>query len=126
VVPSEDRKAILGEIAADEGVAARGFDCFCEIPQLSGAEPGEPLYACQNDASEHPVLESGELVNGYCYVDAMSTPPVGNPAIASACPATEKRLLRFVGKGKPRQNSMLFITCQSSSEPTSEQCSAER
>jgi hypothetical protein len=84
------------------------------------------LYACQNDASEHPVLENGELVNGYCYVDAMSTPPVGNPEIVASCPATERRILRFVGKGKPRQNSMLFITCGSSSEPTSQQCSAGR
>ncbi len=84
-----------------------GWDCFCEIPQAAGAA----LAACQSDASENPTL-SGEAVNGWCYIDANTVPPTGNPEIVKSCPVSEKRLLRFVGAGAPRANATEFIACE--------------
>jgi hypothetical protein len=124
VALSEDKSAALEVIAQDTAVVERGYDCFCEIPQLEGKGPGEPLYVCQNDASDDPALASGDAVNGYCYVDAGATPPVGNPEIVAACPDTEKRILRFVGKGKPGPNALVFIACSSSPQQSAEECSS--
>jgi hypothetical protein len=101
------------------------FNCFCEIPQLSGSAPGEPLWACQNDSSPIPVLEDGSPVDGYCYVDAQAQ--LGNPELVDRCPDTEQRLLRFVGAGEPRPGSTLYITCvrEESPEPGAP-CGGER
>jgi len=85
------------------------YNCFCEIPQLAGAQPGQPLWTCQNDAAKAPVLPNGGPVDGFCYVDANSG--VGNPEIVSNCPASEQRLVRFVGAGAPEAGTTVFITC---------------
>jgi hypothetical protein len=98
--------------------ANTAWDCFCEIAQ-TGADPDlsskEELDACQQDASPAPVIkggpQDGQPANGWCYVDAVSTPPTGNPAIVKDCPANEKRLVRFVGAGNALPNATLFITC---------------
>jgi hypothetical protein len=55
--------------------------------------------------------ESGGDVDGWCYIDATSTPPAGDALLVETCPASEKRKLRFVGEGEPLDNSTLFITC---------------
>ena len=87
-----------------------GLNCFCEITQLSGASPGEPLYECQNQNTENVVID-GETVDGWCYVDAATVPPLGNPDIVDNCPINEKRIIKFVGEGKGAIGSTLFITC---------------
>ncbi|MEZ4315469.1 MAG: hypothetical protein R3F14_46215 [Polyangiaceae bacterium] len=115
--PREEHAGLIDVLRDDPLVTERGLDCFCEIPQLEGAE----LSACQTDTAESP-LSGGEPVNGYCYVDAMSTPPVGDPAIVDQCPATERRLLRFVGEGQPNPGSVVFLTCGTQSEPVEESC----
>lgn len=119
----EEKQAIVDYLAADATVLARGYDCFCEVPQLSGGEPGGALYACQNDPSGAPVLASGETVDGFCYVDATGPAPIGSPELVAACPDTEKRAVRFTGKGKPGRDALLFITCGSAPEPLPEGCS---
>jgi len=55
--------------------------------------------------------EAGQAANGWCYVDATTSPATGNPDIVKDCPATEKRIVRFVGNGGPAGGSTLFITC---------------
>ena len=75
--------------------------CLCEIQQLTGGD----LATCQDSVGD----PSG--IFGYCYVDAASDPPVGNPAIVDKCPATQKRLLRFVGDNVPQTGAVSFIAC---------------
>jgi hypothetical protein len=54
----------------------------------------------------------GSQVNGWCYVDAMTTPPTGNPEIVSSCPDNEQRIMRFVGEGQAISGATLFLACQ--------------
>jgi hypothetical protein len=90
----------------DEVAKAAGWNCFCEVKQLTGDE----LHACQYDTSRDPGTTSGPA-DGWCYIDAASTPPAGDPSLVAACDATEQRKLRFVGAGQPLDKSTLFITC---------------
>jgi hypothetical protein len=99
---------------ADPVIQASGDDCVCEIPQLGGA-PGctsvsSPLAACECDPSDAPVL-GGQPVDGWCYVDATHSPPLGNPAVVAACPAGEQRLVRFVGAGNPAAGGTVLLAC---------------
>jgi len=46
---------------------------------------------------------------GWCYID----PKNGDPAsLVATCPATEKRLLRFVGDNTPAHGAITLIACQ--------------
>jgi hypothetical protein len=103
---SEDHKAAVSAAQQDPIAAASGWDCFCEITQTSGAQQ----TACQNDQNDPPVA-GGKEVDGWCYIDATTTPITGNPKIVDKCPATEKRIVRFVGKGSAQPGATLFITC---------------
>ncbi|MSP26604.1 MAG: hypothetical protein EXR75_15940 [Myxococcales bacterium] len=93
------------------------WDCFCEITQTVGEtdpKTGRPrdLEACQNELTE-PVTNAvdGAAVNGWCYIDATTVPPTGDPELVANCPATEQRLIRFVGEGNGAPGATLFITC---------------
>jgi hypothetical protein len=96
------------------------WNCFCEITQAGTAAPGESaadaagdLTACQGDAADPPLNTVDNMtVNGWCYVDDSGATPIGNPKIVANCPATEKRLIRFVGQGQPTPGATLFITCE--------------
>jgi hypothetical protein len=103
---SEEHRPAVQAAQEEKIAAAAGWDCFCEITQTSGAA----LAACQNDAKDPPVAD-GKPVDGWCYVDATTAPPTGNPKIVADCPATEKRVVRFVGKGAAEPGATLFITC---------------
>ena len=95
-------------LALDDEVAkAAGWNCFCEIKQLEN----DDLAACQFDTSHNPKTKSGDPADGWCYIDAASNPPAGDPTLVSTCAATEQRKLRFVGAGEPLAKSLLFITC---------------
>ncbi|MBI4703423.1 MAG: hypothetical protein HY744_20105 [Deltaproteobacteria bacterium] len=83
-----------------------GWDCLCEILQLTGEE----LKACQNVPTE-PVMASGKQVHGWCHIDAMTMPPTGNPEIVKSCPPTERRVIRFLGEGAPAAGATAFIGC---------------
>ena len=102
----ESHQGIIKEIQQSSFVDPNGA-CFCEIPQAAGAE----LSACQNDISPVP-FASGKPVNGWCYVDGSTSPPVGNPSLVALCPAAAKRLLRFVGAGAPAPGTQEFIACE--------------
>lgn len=93
--------------AQESGVIDEKNDCFCEIPQLDGDE----LSACQTHL-EDPIVVDGDQVDGWCYVDATSVPPVGAPELVpESCASTERRLVRLVGTAKARPGSTLFIMC---------------
>ena len=96
-------------LTSDPELESFRFNCFCEVPQLTGAATGAPLWTCQNDPSEMPVDQSGAVVDGYCYVDADQG--VGNPEVVERCPEDDRRLLRFVGDGQARNGHTLFLAC---------------
>ncbi len=78
-----------------------GWNCFCEIQQLADTQKA----SCQND---DPAPTD---IHGWCYVDATTVPPTGNPALVADCPADERRLVRFVNDGLPQPGATVFITC---------------
>jgi len=116
---SEGRKpladALASAVKADTTVDA-AQSCLCEIIQAGDASVSPPsgpeeLYACQNDPSEPPTA-NGTPVDGWCYVDATRTPPLGAPALAAACPGEAKRRIRFAGAGAPTAGAALLLVCE--------------
>ncbi len=83
--------------AAQQDPAIAGANCFCEIPQTSGAAATD----CETDVTS--------TSNGWCYVDASAG---GNPALVKGCPASDQRTLRFVGDGAPVAGATVFLACQ--------------
>ena len=83
-----------------------GWNCICELEQLAG----DALHACHSDPAMTPVV-SGQAVHGWCYIDAMTDPPTGDPSFVAQCPASEQRLIRFVGDGAFWGNATLFLGC---------------
>ncbi len=83
------------------------LNCFCEVTQLAGAE----LAACQHDLADVPKYQ-GQDLSGWCYIDATTAPPLGNPELVSQCPAFEQRDLRFLGGGAPAPDARWLIVCE--------------
>jgi hypothetical protein len=80
--------------------------CLCEVLQVQQANnPPGALTTCQQDPE-------ATGVEGWCYVDADKG--LGNPVLVENCPATERRLLRFVGRGL-ESGTTTFVACQGSS-----------
>ncbi|NUP10905.1 MAG: hypothetical protein HOW73_33080 [Polyangiaceae bacterium] len=90
--------------AQESAFANPDWNCFCEINQLA---TGDEKEACQNN----PDPQASAQGSGWCYIDAASVPPVGDPALVADCPADEKRLVRFVGAGELKTGSTGFVTC---------------
>lgn len=92
------------DLACQDG----GCNCFCEVAPLEGAAQ----EACQNKVSaSFTDPATGEEAHGYCYIDANATPAVGNPALVSGCPETERQMIRFMGDSPERSRSVMFIHC---------------
>jgi hypothetical protein len=108
---TQARNAVL----RDPLSVSAGFDCACEIVQLPNGNDAVPdadeLKACQYSLEEPGVTEAGAEVNGWCYIDATTSPPTGDPAIVDSCPENERRLIRFAGKGEAQPGATMFITC---------------
>jgi len=82
---------------ADPLAVADQLNCFCEIPQTTGAALSECLTALSSTG-----------VDGWCYLDAADA----NPALVSGCPSSEQQTLRFVGAGAPASGSTVFLACK--------------
>ena len=76
-------------------------ECFCEVTQLHGEE----REACQADET----VDAG--VDGWCYVDAVVRPSIGNAALVADCGEEEKRVVRFVGGAEAKAGSTRYVTC---------------
>lgn len=76
------------------------LDCslflFCEIEQANDS--------CLN------VIPSPDAV-GWCYVDPDNG--IGDPSLVARCPATSRRIVRFVGADTPFAGAQLLIVCGS-------------
>ena len=111
-VPDPEVDAIVrGQLSIDRAEPCGEDDpncvrsCLCEILQVDAATPNNGLQRCLNDDE---VLG----VEGWCYIDADRG--FGSDALVENCPATERRLLRFVGQGL-LANSTTFVACTGSS-----------
>ncbi len=107
--PLSDSDPAVKAAKADPLYNSLHWNCFCKIlPAL-----GEDLKACQAQ-NKDPVINmtTNKQVDGWCYIDATTVPPTGNVDIVAKCPASEKRLIRFVGKGAAATGATTFITCE--------------
>ena len=93
-------RAVPNPEAVTDDVREAG-DCVCEITQLGG----EARTACASEVDTSKI--DGD---GWCYVDPAQE--LGNPEIVEKCPATERRLIRFVNEGNAQKDALVFITCQ--------------
>jgi hypothetical protein len=111
----EDHTRAKEAVLADPIAKPSGWDCVCEIVQVPNSHDAVPdaeeRDACLNNLEEPVQTASGQEVNGWCYVDATTSPPLGNPTIVEKCAETEKRIIRFVGAGEALPGATLFITC---------------
>jgi hypothetical protein len=88
-----EHAALVDELAASSFAAKYAFDCYCEIPQLTGAA----AEACASAVSE-PVYSGGSQVDGFCYLDGTTS---AYEALL-ACPPDQRHMLRLVGAGAPQ------------------------
>ncbi|MBI4956852.1 MAG: hypothetical protein HY908_32850 [Myxococcales bacterium] len=112
-VRPENQGAVTAALE-DPASRALGLDCLCTIDQLAG----EALEVCQNAPGDGQNLQTsgGQSVDGWCYIDATTVPPTGNPELVAHCQATEERTIRFAGAGRAANESVLFLTCAQSSD----------
>jgi hypothetical protein len=102
------------KICDSPGQPACSAMCLCELPQET---PGTNLTTCQNAIDG---TENTSIPPGYCYVDPANG--AGNtPSIVAKCPATEPRILRFVGNNPsgggspvPLPGAFVFTACEGS------------
>ena len=114
-VPGPQLDAVVrGQLAAEIGKPCGANDpgctraCLCEVQQVQQVDRPDAqkaLQVCKND-----VDATG--VEGWCYVD--DDKRTSNPELVANCPATQKRLLRFVGRGLGA-NTTTFVACNGSS-----------
>ena len=85
---------------------ATGVDCSricaCELVQCSGAA----LTQCQTDAT--PIAQ---LPAGFCYVDAATVPPLGDPSLVASCPTDSRRELRILGPAPAEPAPWMYVGC---------------
>lgn len=107
-----DEAAAIDAAKEDPIYTSAQWNCFCKITQtLNISDQQNNLDACQDKVENPPLNAAGEEVNGWCYVDATTTPTIGNIEIVKNCPETEKRIVRFVGEGAAKPGATLFISC---------------
>ena len=79
--------------------------CLCEIEQLSGAA----LTSCLSESA------TPSDIFGFCYVDPSLIDDAdlrqSAEELVAACPATQKRMLRFMGEDLPANGSRVWLAC---------------
>jgi hypothetical protein len=110
--PVRARLASIGRCGGDTGVSCEDF-CMCEILPTEG--PARDV--CLSDPN---AVNAGNDF-GYCYIDPNLPPERGGPRtpeeraqrvqLVSACTASQKRKLQFIGQNTPVKGSVAFIAC---------------
>jgi hypothetical protein len=93
----------LGDPAVRQLDPAGEAACGCELLQARGAA----IRACQ--AGEQPVDGAGAALDGWCYVDA-TTSPADAPFLL-ACSEERPQTLRYVGAMSPTPHGRLVLGC---------------
>ena len=80
--------------------------CVCEIEQYADDE----LRACQTAPGA-----ATNMPPGFCYIDPSQASDdslaAAEAAMLAACPASQKRLLRFLGADTPAQGAISMLAC---------------
>ena len=91
----------------------------CDNPNIKGSPACNTLCACEIVEAQGAALSTCRSMTdakaqnpAYCYVDPEKG--LGDAGLVKECPATQKRLLRFVGADTPRTGSLTFMACQGS------------
>jgi len=86
--------------------------CLCDIQQYSG----ELQRTCQTSLTPDP-----GMIPGFCYVDpSQASDPeesAAESAVVANCPASQKRLIRFLGEGTPARGAITTIACSGAPAP---------
>jgi hypothetical protein len=108
---ADERSAVLnqlrlaGQCGAAGQVACESF-CQCALDQYEGAN----LSTCLS-APNPPT----DIVPGFCYLDpAQATDAslsLAESQIVASCPASQKRLIRFLGSDTPQKGAIVTIAC---------------
>ena len=105
--PLEGTSAHAIDAVKEDLGADPNWDCFCAITQV---QDQTQLHDCQNipdsDIAHHQV-------DGWCYLDATTVPPLGNPDLLESCVEGERHAVRFVNGGEPVPGARAIITCSS-------------
>lgn len=98
---------------AIKAAAAKGksVSCVCEIVEVTDTDGRN---ACQSDIQETPVDMANNPIKGFCYIDATTTPPTGNPELVASCPETEKRGIRVLGDPAVTPSASIMTICSES------------
>lgn len=109
----EVRSVVFGQLREDGRCGPQDPDCnsacLCEVQQViqwasaAGVDPAAALNTCQNS-------ESATGVEGWCYIADTDDQSIGNGNLVANCPATQRRLLRFVGSGL-QPNTTTYVAC---------------
>lgn len=92
---SADHQGALERLMASDNAKNGGWNTFCEIPQLDPASAA--AENCRTEEFPHVERADGRRTNGFCYIDATTVPPTGDPEIAGYCAASgPPRSLRFL------------------------------
>jgi hypothetical protein len=108
VEPVRARLSQLGQCGGDTGRGCEDF-CMCEILPADGG--------ARNTCLTNPGAVNAGNEYGYCYIDPLVPDPLnpgqtlGTDAMVSACPASQKRKLQFIGQNTPKKGSIAFIAC---------------
>ena len=118
-----DPDPVLSSVVRDQLANVRGQPCGADDPSCQGACLCEVLQVQQVTSNPANALDicrtdpDAAGVEGWCYVDADLG--IGSDELVESCPATQRRLLRFVGRGL-EPNSTTFVACTGSSFATRE------
>jgi hypothetical protein len=92
---SADHQGALERLMASDDAKSSGWNTFCEIPQLDPASAAAENCRTEDFPGDHNA--DGTRNNGFCYIDATTVPPTGNPEIAGYCSESgPPRSLRFL------------------------------
>ena len=85
----------LDRLRETDDAKSHGWNTFCEIVQLDPG--GVAAETCRTEEFGEALDESGNPAHGFCYIDATTVPPIGNPELVDWwCPEHPLRALHFV------------------------------
>lgn len=93
---------VIRELLPDETPEGREECLLNDSPAVDNFEPG----FCYIDPAKVELDEEGNVIGYPAGGNAEGTNP-----LVDNCPATERRLLRFVGKDTPASNTVTFVAC---------------
>ena len=105
--PIEPTDPIVSQAKQNPRCGVMDCNCLCEIVQTAG----DDLEACQNDPSPAPANANGETVHGWCYIDATTVAPTGNPDLVALCPEAARRTIRYLGGAKDSHGGWRIVRC---------------